>query len=74
MKNFFISRPVPAFVFSEKLVAIIILFAATIFMVSCQKDIAEKINDTIAADPETASQVAAATAAANNTYYISPAG
>jgi Secretion system C-terminal sorting domain/PKD domain/Right handed beta helix region/Bacterial Ig domain/Bacterial Ig-like domain len=74
MKNFFKNRPVSAFVFSEKLSVLFFLFTATIFAVSCQKDITEKINTPITADSETASQVAAAVAAANNTYYLSPSG
>jgi hypothetical protein len=75
MKDLFKSTQVSMFVINEKLLVLLFLFAPLVFTLSsCQKDIAEKNNQVTVANSDAASQVAAAVAAANNTYYLSPTG
>ena len=68
MKNYFIN-PVSAFVFSKKRYAAIFLFFATIFMISCRKDINENFNPAIITDSITVSA-----SAIGNTYYVATNG
>lgn len=68
MKNYSI-KPGSAFVFSKNKYGAIFLFFATIFMISCRKDINENFNGATITD-----STAVSASAIGNTYYLSPTG